>query len=416
MVFGEGENVLNNPSFEGPPGSSTLQEKGWRSSLSSWMPNGWQPWFRRGGLNPSIGREPEFAIKFRPSQAHDGGWHVAWFNSYGTHDGGIFQRVLAPKGATATFTLWMWGWSNKDDVWGRSQAVYHKWVGIDPFGGTNPDSPTVKWFGPEDTMDKWVRMEISAVVEGDAVTVFARGKPDFPMKNNAVIADDASLVFSTARPPISSTPAADAPGIDGDSITFKETGKSVKGYWLQWYDEHGGVDVFGNPLTEVIKDPITGWHSQYFQKAVLDWRIGEDGTPWIERRLLGDLLYPVSDPPLTEDQAPSSMAEYYPYTSPTIPTGLGHFVSDVTKEGQVTYFREFFLRYGGVQSFGYPKEEPKVRDGRWTQRFQAGTLIAYPEYDMEGIDPITERPFAELVVGFDNLGEKYIAAKKLVFK
>ncbi|MCL4534592.1 MAG: hypothetical protein M1370_05465 [Bacteroidetes bacterium] len=411
-AFADGGNVLANPSFE--MGMH-------RTSLSSWVSDGWNPWFIHGAVSPSLGREPEFAVRNRPKEAHNGTWSMAWFNSYGTHNGGIYQTVAAPKGAVATFSLWMVGHSSKNDtdIFGPSTSVYQKWVGIDPYGGTNPQGPNVIWTGPEVTTDKWVQMVVTATVQGDAVTVFARGEPFFPVKNNAVVVDDASLTFSAApagaAPPAPPADTAGIPGLEGDQTTFVETGHTVAGTWLDWFNNHGGADVLGLPRSDVIKDPLQKWYSQYFQRAVLDWKTNPDGAPVIERRLLGDLLYPDNDPPLTEDQAPADDYEFFPFDKDK-KTGLGHFVANYTADGQWTGFLDFFRHYGGVETFGYPKEEPKLRAGVWTQRFQAATFEYHPENDIDGFVPGTEVPYRDFAVMLDLLGDRYAAANKIDLK
>ncbi len=201
---------------------------------------------------------------------------------------------------------------------------------------------------------------------------------------------------ATIIPPApSATPDEPIPGVDGRRQDFPGTGYTVSGAWLDWYLSHGGAEVLGNPISNVIPDPVLKWHSQYFQKAVLSWQVGPGGVPFIERRLLGDLLYPENEPPLTEDQAPADDYAFFPAVAGQ---GLGHFVANRTVDGQTLYFLDFFRKYGGVSTFGFPKEEPKLRDGTWTQRFQAATFI----YDAAG----------DAVV-LDNLGEKYVAANGL---
>jgi hypothetical protein len=194
---------------------------------------------------------------------------------------------------------------------------------------------------------------------------------------------------------------------------------------LAWIRAHGDVDTVGLPRTNVIRDPATGQQVQYFQRAVLEYHpenqgdqrfqrrlLGDSlypgadpsenqGDQRFQRRLLGDSLYPGADPPVSRSNAPPSQFSYFPLSSNGAPTGLGHFVADYTRSGQYIGFKSFFDGHGGVAVLGFPKEEPKLRDGFWTQRFQAGVLQYHPD------NPPGYRVQLEL------LGDEYIKAKGL---
>ncbi|MGH2458359.1 MAG: CAP domain-containing protein [Chloroflexota bacterium] len=171
----------------------------------------------------------------------------------------------------------------------------------------------------------------------------------------------------------------------------------------------------GRPLTGVIADRvINGQIVQYFQRGVLEWH-PENGPGFqIERRLIGDVLHPASDPPRAPSDAPPGPSEYFPF-SPGQATGLGHFVADFTRDGQPIYFKQYFDRHGGVKAFGFPKDEPFLRDGLWTQRFQAAVFQYHSEYDREGIIPGTNLPWRYFRVQLRLLGEQYVQAKHLPF-
>ncbi len=69
-----------------------------------------------------------------------------------------------------------------------------------------------------------------------------------------------------------------------------------------------------------------------------------------------------------------------------------------------------------MAAFGYPKEEPVLRDGKWTQRFQAAIFIYVPENDNDEYVPGPTSLYRDFVVSLDNLGEQYAAAKKIKLK
>jgi hypothetical protein len=413
------ENVLFNPGFEG----------GWHTtSMSSRVADGWNPWFAIDPNNPAS-REPEYGVVVgREGQAHSGNQSQRWFNSYGVHDAGVWAPAKVPVGSYVRFSIWVWTNSSQDDAWGASSAYYKKWVGIDPTGGNYVASPEVVWSPMNVEMDKWVLMTVSAQAKSETVTVFVRGIPYFPVKHNDVLVDDASVVYDLSETPaapegaavgaeatatptpepapqatLQPAPAEPAPGVEGASATFEGTNHAVKGEWLKWFNRNGGVDNNGLPRSEVIVDPITGQWVQYFQRVVLEWHPENPGEHRIQRRLLGDILYPGADDPVTPTPASSNSYVFYD-TSGNQQVGLGHGVSDFAPDGTRIGFMAYFTSHGGLTAFGYPKEEPKLRDGRWTQRFQAALF----EYHPENASPYT--------VQLELLGDEYIAQNHLVFQ
>ena len=193
------------------------------------------------------------------------------------------------------------------------------------------------------------------------------------------------------------------------------TGHTVSGAWLDYLRSHGDVDNLGLPRTDVIADPTTGGQTvQYFQRAILEWHPENPPGLQIERRLLGDILYPGADPPLSPSDAPPGPYEYFPFSA-NQPTGLGHFVANYTRTGQLICFKDYFDSHGGVSAFGYPKEEPKLRNGLWTQRFQAAVFEYHPEFDRAGNVPGTTIPLRNYRVQLELLGDEYIHAKGLPY-
>ncbi len=200
--------------------------------------------------------------------------------------------------------------------------------------------------------------------------------------------------------------AFQAPEPAPSQVWIAPNGHRVSGEWLDFVRSHGDVDTFGLPTSEVLPDPTTGQPSQLFQRALLDWHQENPPSTRITPRLLGDLLFPGADPPVAPDDAPPGPSTYFPL-SPTQPTGLGHFVADWTRSGEPLFFKEYFDQHGGVASFGYPKEEPTWRQGRWTQRFQAALFEAHPENDHGGLLPGTQLPWRRYRVQLALLGDAY---------
>jgi hypothetical protein len=69
------------------------------------------------------------------------------------------------------------------------------------------------------------------------------------------------------QPPISSQsiPPFDHP----QRRYYPQTGHTLSYGFLQYYDTHGGLDVFGYPITEMLNEP--GHVAQYFQRGKMEW-------------------------------------------------------------------------------------------------------------------------------------------------
>jgi len=203
-------------------------------------------------------------------------------------------------------------------------------------------------------------------------------------------------------------PPANQPGVDPVYRWTAPTGEIVSGEWLTYLKAVGDTDNLGYPRGPVELDAATGQTVQAFQRSTLEYHPELPAGQRIQRRLLGDILYPGADPPLAPTDAPPGPATYFPF-SPTAPTGLGHFVSDFTRAGQAIHFKQHFETHGGVLAFGYPKEEPKLRDGRWTQRFQAAVFEYHVEMDRDGYLPGTRVPLRAYRVQLELLGDEFAA-------
>ncbi len=140
---------------------------------------------------------------------------------------------------------------------------------------------------------------------------------------------------------------------------FPESGKTVAGPFLQFFDEHGGLDIFGPPISEELVED--GVRVQYFRNLRLELH-PENPRPYrVQPGLLGDLLGK-PQPPIPSALIPladNPDERYYPQTGHTVKQG----------------FLAFFDYYGGLDLFGYPISEMIVEaDGRVTQWFQKAQL------------------------------------------
>jgi len=144
---------------------------------------------------------------------------------------------------------------------------------------------------------------------------------------------------------------------------FPETGHSVQGDFMRFFDAHGGLEIFGYPLTEAFIE--NGRLVQYFQQARME---AHPASPDPYRVRLGPLAWELGygEPPIPiSDIPPASDPDrrYFPETGHT--TGYA--------------FLHYFNTRGGVDIFGYPITEFKLENGRIVQYFQRMRMEWHPQ-------------------------------------
>ena len=69
---------------------------------------------------------------------------------------------------------------------------------------------------------------------------------------------------------------------------FPETGHTVRGEFLDYFNQHGGLRIFGYPITEQFT--LNGRTVQYFQRARLDLYPENQASQRVRLGLLGEEL------------------------------------------------------------------------------------------------------------------------------
>lgn len=199
-----GENLLVNPDFE--DGFST------HGAPELKLANGWEPWWVQG-TEVLYNARPEWKGEWiwSPSiRVMQGDYAQKFFTGFKTHTAGFYQRVAVPQGATLEFSTWVQVWSSDCDVVcisplepcrsgsNNSHGNYHLSVGIDPFGNVPSEDgagapSTVGWSPERIEYDDWVQLRVTAQAQADHVTVYTRGRPEWPVKHNDSYWDAASL-------------------------------------------------------------------------------------------------------------------------------------------------------------------------------------------------------------------------------
>lgn len=143
---------------------------------------------------------------------------------------------------------------------------------------------------------------------------------------------------------------------------FPETGHTVRGEFLAFYNRQGGLRVFGYPITEQFA--WNGRTVQYFQRARLELNPDRPAGERVQLGVLGEELGKTSAP----QAAHGADAYYQRYYTET-----GHTVAYA--------FLDFFDSNGGLATFGYPISDygSENDNSRIVQYFQRAKMEWYPE-------------------------------------
>lgn len=149
-----------------------------------------------------------------------------------------------------------------------------------------------------------------------------------------------------------------------DSQYFGDSGLSVRGDFLQYFNLRGRLEIFGPPISaEMFED---GVRVQYFRNVRLEWH-PENPRPYrIQPGLLGELVG-ARRPPVAQTRVPPANRldqRYYPQTGHTINGG----------------FLSFFDQHGGLDLFGYPISEMEPAENNTiVQWFQRARVELHPD-------------------------------------
>ncbi len=184
------------------------------------------------------------------------------------------------------------------------------------------------------------------------------------------------------------------------SVYFPDTGHNVEGDFLSFFNQHGGLKVFGYPITEGFN--LNGRWVQYFQKVRMELH-PENPSPYgVQLGLLGDELG-YRQAPNPQQVANDQSHQYFPET--------GHTVAYA--------FLNFYNLNGGLDVFGYPISDFTTSTDGWiVQYFQRARMEWHPElsgdqrvaltdlgsihFDVAGLNPDLKKSVpAKKDAGFD---------------
>lgn len=206
--------LLANPGFEDP-----FVQAG---TADIFVANGWTAWYLTPdgvtypidcGKNAPATCVPYRVPVYRNTQPQDpkapararSGNSQQWGISYAVYIAGVYQRVATvTPGTRLRFSAFMQGFNCSDNrgCYGPDGQYAHSYepgdmhmrVGIDPNGGTDPYSSNVVWSAYQNPLDAFSQIQVEAVAQANAVTVFLWSAPNYPELHTDIYADDASLV------------------------------------------------------------------------------------------------------------------------------------------------------------------------------------------------------------------------------
>ncbi len=148
---------------------------------------------------------------------------------------------------------------------------------------------------------------------------------------------------------------------------FAATGLSMAGEFTGYFDAHGGLPVFGYPITEAEEE--NGFLVQYFERERLEYHPENAGTPF--EVLLGRLGAELTT---GREREPA----FLPLAAPPAPASARPYFSE-TRHTMDAHFAPYWASHGGLPLFGYPISEAFTEDGVLTQWFERARFEYHPE-------------------------------------
>ena len=144
-----------------------------------------------------------------------------------------------------------------------NDGTMQKLVGIDPYGGTNPNSPNIVW-SPVDDHDEgpWVDVRVAAVAQASTITLFVRVNclqpVSHPSLDNQVFIDAVMLAqaptVSASSPPVSYSPTFSVTWDNGHAAP----GGHIVKYDVQYKDDVSGTWILWQDKTSATSGDFTG--------------------------------------------------------------------------------------------------------------------------------------------------------------
>jgi hypothetical protein len=202
---------------------------------------------------------------------------------------GLYQQITGvtpgmPYGAKAAMLTFF-----ESSAPPTNDGTMQKLVGIDPYGGTNPNSPHIVW-SPVDDHDEapWVDERVAAVAQSTTITLFVRVNclqpVSHPSLDNQVFIDAVMLAraptVSASSPPISYSPTFTVTWDNGQAAP----GGYIVKYDVQYKDDVNNTWILWQDKTRDTSAQFTGIMGRTYTFRA---RAYERYTAWYEIRLVG---------------------------------------------------------------------------------------------------------------------------------
>ncbi|MCL5257113.1 MAG: hypothetical protein M1319_04875 [Chloroflexi bacterium] len=251
--------------------------------------------------------------------------------------GDDYQVLISYKGRRAIAPVWDVGpWNTHDNYWDMERQVFQDL----PLG--LPEAQTAFFDGYNDGKDERGRTVMSpaaidiadgtfiqdlGMVQSDWVDVTFLWTGNLPEK------------LEVAEP--TASPVDPVPAIENnpDVAYFPQTGHNVGYEFLKYWQEHGGVQVFGLPLTDGVK--VGSYSAQYFERARFEYHPELPEGQRVVLGKLGTILTANQDFQPASPVSDTESMRYFPETQHTLSNG----------------FLRYWTQNNGEEIFGLPISE-----------------------------------------------------------
>jgi LysM repeat protein len=244
QVNAQDGNLLQDPGFEGP-----YVGRG-RPNLNTPAP--WPIWIQDGPHGFDWQNRADKVTAFPHNsgpEVHSGGHSLNIDGGYVTYTAAVYQQVPVTPGTNLTGSAWARIKTcniapNADNCGSAVESGAYVKVGIDPNGGTDPNSPSIVWSGNFAPHDNYMQGTVTATAVGSVATLFIYTTQQSPATLNRAWFDDAYLgvggtggaaagqvtAVPTARPiPTAFVAFVQPPRPDGSIVHVVQPGDTMTG-------------------------------------------------------------------------------------------------------------------------------------------------------------------------------------------
>ncbi len=159
-----------------------------------------------------------------------------------------------------------------------------------------------------------------------------------------------------------------------NSLYFKETGHNLSGVFKKYWEEHGGLWLYGFPISEEFQEG--GFTVQYFERNRFEYHPEAKGTPY-------EVLLGLLGSNVTTGRKEAGEGPFQSIQSSSVGSDKLFFRETDHSLGGI--FRTYWQKYGGLAQFGFPLTEEfselNQADGKTyvVQYFERARFEYHPE-------------------------------------